>query len=110
MKSHKIFRTLVLFACLVLPMLKAFAERPAVVRKWGRFEQEFKTKTHYENPLQDVRLAVVFTGPSGESTTVDAFWDGGKIWRVRFSPGEVGKWIYSTACSDAKNQGLDVQT
>src|SRR4249920_2840787 len=104
MKISNICRTFILFALLVLPM-QAFAERPVVVRKWGRFEQEFKSKANYENPVQDVRLGVVFTGPSGESTVVNAFWDGGKIWRVRFSPGEVGKWIYSTACSDANNHG-----
>lgn len=83
------------------------AERPALVSKWGRFEREFKSSKLYQNPLNDVTLAVVFTSPSGESRSVNAFWDGGLSWKVRFSPGEVGRWIYTAVCSDPSNKGLE---
>lgn len=109
MKSLNALRTLIFVVSALLPVLPAFAERPAIVRKWGRFEQEFKSSAKYANPVQEARLAVVFTAPSGESTTVNGFWDGGKSWKVRFSPNEVGKWLYSTACSDPNNAGLDSQ-
>jgi hypothetical protein len=102
-------QTLILLGSLILPILPARAERPVVVRKWGRFEREFKSSIKYANPVQEARLAVVFTSPSGESTTVNAFWDGGKSWKVRFSPNEVGKWLYSTASSDPNNAGLEGQ-
>jgi hypothetical protein len=34
------------------------------------------------------------------------FWDGGPIWRVRFSPPRAGAWTWTTTCSDASNGGL----
>jgi hypothetical protein len=86
------------------------AEKLNLVPKWSRFEQAFKSGVEYANPLQDVEMRVVFTSPSGNSTVVDAFWDGANTWRVRFSPFELGRWIYSTACSDARNGGLRNQT
>ncbi|MDB6036263.1 MAG: hypothetical protein JWM99_104 [Verrucomicrobiales bacterium] len=109
MNISRAVQTLILLGSLLLPILPAAAERPVVVRKWGRFEHEFKSTAKYANPVQEARLAVVFTSPSGESTTVNAFWDGGKSWKVRFSPNEVGKWLYSTACSDPNNVGLEGQ-
>ena len=47
-----------------------------------------------------------FTSATGEQTTAHGFWDGGRTWRVRFAPGQLGKWTFRTACSDATNRGL----
>jgi hypothetical protein len=77
-----------------------------VVSKWGRFEQSFKSSLVYSHPLQDARFTVVFTSPLGETSQVYGFWDGGKTWRVRFSPNQPGRWSFRTTCSDATNQGL----
>ena len=74
--------------------------------RWGRFEQAFVSRYRYQNALQDVELAVTFVSPSGQEITVDAFWDGGYLWRVRFMPDEQGQWRYQTSCSDAANGGL----
>jgi hypothetical protein len=41
---------------------------------------------------------------------VDGFWDGGKTWRVRFSPDQPGRWTFTTSCSDTANRGLHNQT
>lgn len=82
------------------------AQRTTVVSKWGRFEREFKSSKTYENPLNDVTVAVVFTSPSGVSRSVNAFWDGGKLWKVRYSPNEVGRWLYTAVPSDESNKGL----
>lgn len=53
------------------------------------------------NPFMDYRLQVEFTSPSGKSFNVPGFFDGdgkgsqaGSVWRVRFSPDEVGPWQY----------------
>ncbi len=35
-----------------------------------------------------------FIGPSGSSFTIPGFYDGGNTWRVRFNPGEPGRWVY----------------
>jgi hypothetical protein len=84
--------------------------RAPIVAKWDRFEQTFKSRVEYENPAQEAELRVVFTSPSGESRLVYGFWDGGRTWRVRFAPNEVGRWIYSTSCSDISNAGLHDQS
>jgi PelA/Pel-15E family pectate lyase len=54
------------------------------------------------NPFLDIRLQVVFRGPSNQRIVVPGFFDGdgkdgpkGHAWRVRFSPDAPGKWEYS---------------
>ncbi|HVM51159.1 MAG TPA: DUF4038 domain-containing protein [Candidatus Acidoferrum sp.] len=80
-----------------------------VVAKWSRFEQSFRSSLTYANPLQDARLTVYFTSPTGGVQQVGGFWDGGATWRVRFSPDQPGRWTYRTVCSDARNLGLNGQ-
>jgi len=80
--------------------------RMPIVPKWGRFEQSFKSEVLYSNALQDATLTVLFTSPLGETNLVYGFWDGGTTWRVRFSPGQPGRWTYKTTCSDTSNRGL----
>ena len=83
-----------------VPTAAAFA-KTAVVAKWGRFEHSFKSSLVYSNALQDASLRVVFTSPLGETNEVDGFWDGGRTWRVRFSPDQPGRWKFRTTCSDS---------
>ncbi len=52
-----------------------------------------------------MQVTVEFTGPSGEFH-VDAFWDGGACWRVRFSPEQTGRWQWRTRCSRPDDSGL----
>jgi hypothetical protein len=98
-----------LAAAIVLFAGTSLAKVP-LVAKWGRFEQSFKSSVSYENPFQQCTLRVTFTSPTGETNSVFGFWDGGKIWRVRFSPNQPGRWTYRTACSDFANQRLNNQT
>ncbi len=96
--------------CLLLlpaecPTALAAAKMP-VIAKWGRFEQSFKSSVLYSNAVQDASLRVVFTSPLGETNEVDGFWDGGRTWRVRFSPDQPGRWKFQTTCSDTSNDGL----
>jgi hypothetical protein len=83
--------------------------KTAVVPKWARFEKSFASSNSYTNPIQEVVLRVVFTSPSGETTEVPGFWDGGRTWRVRFAPDQLGQWAFSTYCSDTENAGLHHQ-
>jgi len=76
------------------------------VHKWGVFDAEFEGKGDYTDPLRDVMLDCTFRSPSGRQITVEAFWDGGSLWRVRFMPDEVGAWTYRTACSHERDEGL----
>ncbi len=82
------------------------SDRIPVIAKWGRFEHSFKSTVLYSNAVQDVSLRVVFKSPLGETNEVGGFWDGGRTWRVRFSPDQPGRWKFRTLCSDKTNDGL----
>ena len=95
-----------------LPMLAWGSSAPAadrVVPQWTRFEQAFVSSEAYDNPVQQVKVRVEFTGPHRNKRTFLAFWDGGRLWRIRFSPDEPGNWTYATVCSDKNNKGLHNQ-
>jgi len=56
------------------------------------------------NPFLDYRLQVIFVGPKGKHYTVPGFFDGdgkgaraGNIWRVLFSPDEIGRWSFQAS-------------
>jgi hypothetical protein len=85
------------------------ADGPAVPR-WGRFEKTLESAVDYANPAQEASLNAVFTSPRGQTVKVPGFWDGGRAWRVRFAPDQVGKWTWRTTCSDAGNTGLHEQS
>ena len=105
-----------LFAALLLllpshAILQAASQSPKapVVPKWTRFEHAFKSSIAYSNPLQQASLQVTFISPTGKTNRVDGFWDGGRTWRVRFAPDQVGRWSYQTSCSDVSNRRLHDQ-
>jgi hypothetical protein len=77
-----------------------------VTPKWSRFEQAFRSSLIYSNALQQATVTVMFTSPQGEVSRVPGFWDGGRTWRVRFSPTQAGHWTFQTICSHTANEGL----
>lgn len=51
----------------------------------------------YKNPFADVEVKATLTAPSGQVFQMGGFYDGVdaegvNVWRVRFNPGEVGRW------------------
>ncbi|MBC7286878.1 MAG: DUF4038 domain-containing protein [Armatimonadetes bacterium] len=68
-------------------------------------ELELTAERDYDNPLWDVAITVTFTAPSGTQTTVEGFWDGGRTWKVRFTPWEPGSWEWTSA-SQPPDPGL----
>ena len=102
-------RKLALAAGVVLFAGTALA-KVSLVAKWGRFEQSFKSTVAYDNPFQQCTFKVTFISPTGETNGAYGFWDGGNIWRVRFSPNQPGRWTYRTSCSDTANARLNNQT
>ncbi|TLV01009.1 apiosidase-like domain-containing protein [Dyadobacter luticola] len=82
---------------------KSFSQTPV----WGRFEKEFQSRKKYENALYNVqKFKVQFESPTGRVKTVSGFWDGENVWKARFCPDEVGKWKFTSLCSDTLNAGL----
>jgi len=63
----------------------------------------------YGNPLCDVTVEVSFTSAGGKCHVVEAFWNGGGKWLVRFSPDEPGRWRWRSKCTAGEDGGLDGQ-
>ena len=74
---------------------------PVTISFHGPFHKESQNNP---NPFLDYRLQVIFRSPEGKLYDVPGFFDGngdginqGKIWKVRFSPDEVGEWNYKAS-------------
>lgn len=79
------------------------------VARWAVYQAKLEARRDHADPLSTVSVRTHFVSPSGKSQTVDAFWDGGRVWGVRFSPDELGKWTWRSECSDPTDQGLHGQ-
>lgn len=77
---------------------------------WTVYQINLQSTQDYDNPLWDVSLSVTFTGPDGATHTIEGFWDGGRDWRVRFSPDQVGEWQWRSTCSNTDDCGLHNQS
>lgn len=62
------------------------------VERWGVFELAFEGKTQ-GNPFTDYQISATFSG-SQEQVTVDGFYDGDGVYRVRFMPSFEGEYSY----------------
>lgn len=65
------------------------------VPRYGVFELSLRHNGHYDNNFLDVTVVSLFTAPSGAHRTVQGFYHGGDVWKVRFSPDELGNWTYT---------------
>jgi hypothetical protein len=77
------------------------------VQQWTRTELSFTSADPHEHPDTEVRLAAVFTAPSGATVRMPGFWDGDDRWCIRFAPTEMGRWTWATESNDS---GLDAQS
>lgn len=67
------------------------------VEKWGLFEVSFNGKTQ-GNPFTDYSIKGKFVGDN-EEVTVDGFYDGDGVYKVRFMPSFEGKYTYTVSGS-----------
>ena len=67
----------------------------AQFEQWRAGILTFEAARDYENPFLDVSIWAVFTGPNGETVKREAYWDGGRTYRVSFAPTSVGRWSYT---------------
>lgn len=74
-------------------------------QKWRAVILPFESQFDAENPFLDVSVRAVFTGPNGETICREAYWDGGRSYKVSFAPTALGTWQY-TLSADA-DTGLD---
>lgn len=98
---NKLLLLLFLLSGLALPA-------KAQTSQWEKLELSFTSEKTYQNPLYELNeYYAVFTSPTGRSRKIHGFWDGGKDFKIRFAPDELGTWTYQTHSTD---QGLDQQT
>lgn len=64
------------------------------VEQWGIFELML-TGSADGNPFLDVQLSAQFTSGQHEFT-LDGFYDGNGVYRIRFMPNSQGTWAYTT--------------
>ncbi len=82
------------------PALAQPAER---VERWGAWELALRGPAE-GNPFVDVSFGAVFAG-GGRQIHVGGFYDGGGVYRVRFSPDTQGEWTYRTQSNRAELNG-----
>ena len=70
------------------------------VHQWGLFETAIQGGNIPEGRQQYIELECEFTHPAGDKYLQRGFWDGGRVWKVRFSPGRVGAWRWASRCKD----------
>jgi hypothetical protein len=92
----------------VSTMFWSCASRPVqVAEQWSEVELVFEADEAFDNPYTAVEMHVDFAGPGESRIRRPAFWDGGKIWKVRFaSPVSEGSWAWQSYCSNERDAGL----
>lgn len=73
------------------------------VEQWGVFELPL-TGPAAAQPYLDVHLSATFT-QAGRQFSVPGFWDGGRSYKIRFSPPSPGEWQYRTHSSATEMEG-----
>lgn len=73
--------------------------------QWDIFEQTYTLHTE-KNPFTDIVLTATFTHTASQKTiTVDGFYDGNDLFRIRFMPTEQGEWSFTTHSSEPSLNG-----
>lgn len=101
------FAFLVLLAHVLQPALLAAAEANSA-RQWQPCELAFTAASDHDDPFDLARndFRAVLTGPKGERFEIQGFWDGGRTWKIRFTPTAPGIWNYHTSFMGEQDQGL----
>jgi hypothetical protein len=75
--------------------------------KWSVYEISLTASGNSSNYYTDPNASVIakFSGPGGVTKRVSGFWDGGKSFKIRFTPEVEGTWTYQTSSTDAGLSG-----
>lgn len=88
---------------------ETLAAAPITTQLWRPIELSFTAESDHPDPFdfEHTKFIAVFEGPENQRLEVPGFWDGGRTWRIRFTPTKIGEWSYRTSFSDGVDQGLD---
>jgi len=95
-------RSAVMFAGVLAGIAGLRADTPTYadrVEQWGVQELSLRSQRAYPNPFVDVSVQAHFKSGSRE-ITVDGFYDGDGIWKIRFMPETQGPWKFTTTAND----------
>src|SRR5688572_9735534 len=77
---------------------------------YDKFEARLTIKAQFLNPFDpdDIDIMVMFTSPSGKKWNIPGFYQYtfGTMWKVRFSPDELGRWKYQVKVRDKSGKGI----
>jgi hypothetical protein len=77
----------------------------APARQWSVHELRFEAANDVPNAYVATRFDARFTSPAGEVFSVPGFFDGGRTFRIRFTPTRIGRWTYATSSSEPSLDG-----
>lgn len=108
---------LTMVIAIILPNIPAAADsdsaKPQAItaHQWQPVELTFTAQKDCNDPFDIVRakFSATFAGPDVVRLEVPGFWDGGRTWKIRFTPTHAGEWSYATRFADTGDQGLDGQ-
>lgn len=94
---------------MALFLYKAHAQATLKIKQWQPYDLEFKSTAEIQNPFT-INFSAEITGPGGIKFSLPGFYDGNKIWKLRFSPTKKGEWQIKTYSdiSDLNNQKANV--
>ncbi len=103
-KCKGIFLTVLIYFSSV--MLFGRKTEELKIDKYGIYEVSFTASANYDNPYTDLKAFAEFVAPDGSVRKIPLFWDGGKTFKLRFSPDIEGKWSYTVNSIDRSLNGL----
>ena len=77
------------------------AAHAADVPRWSVHEIALTAAGEFQSAYTEVEVTAQFTGPDGTVKTVRGFWDGGRDFKVRFTPTMPGSWTYAVISKPA---------
>lgn len=96
-------------ACLLIVLCPAALRalpNSGEVHVWETQEITFQASQDYANPYADVDVWIELEGP-GFAKRVYGFWDGGRMFKVRFVTTAPGDWKWRSASNQSADAGLN---
>ena len=90
------------------PEIVNIIQRQDSVGIYEKFELSLVMKCEFVNPFDpdDIDIHAQFTSPSGKKWNIPGFYNYSysTLWKIRFSPNESGRWIYSVTVRDRNGE------
>jgi hypothetical protein len=104
------------FPVIILFSFISIVLRAETIHQWSVYTVSFKSARDNPNPYADIPsqpggdvLHVIFEGTNGEAMgkriILIGFWNGGREWKVNFTPPYTGNWKFISVASDKSMNG-----